>query len=72
MDASGAPRRIGVTYCGPFWYKKPRNYEGLWANIGCVRTKQDGSGRTVREAAKGDVEARVGIEPAYTALQAAA
>ena len=72
MDISGAPQRIGVMNYGPFRHKKPRNYAGLWAIIGFVRTKQDDPGRTARKAKKGDVEARVGIEPAYTALQAAA
>ena len=36
------------------------------------RPALDGAGRTLGRVEKGDVEARVGIEPAYTALQAAA
>ena len=72
MDDSGAPRRIGIAYFGSYWHQTPSKYEGLWAITGSVRTKRDGPGRSAKKAEKVDVEARVGIEPAYTALQAAA
>ena len=53
-------------------HKKPRSYAGLFAIVGLAWTARDHPGRSARKVEKGDVEARVGIEPAYTALQAAA